>query len=145
MPERDDGQELRAKLDALKAALERRRAEKSAKEAGGASASGGAGSGSAFSLGLRAASEFSVPIVVGALIGWRLDLWMGTRPAFLIALFFLGAAAGVLNVVRAASPKAPPTDRNSSLSGAQAPDKDGRRSALAAGEKAPDGADDDED
>jgi ATP synthase protein I len=145
MGERDDGQELRAKLDALKEALERRRAEKSAKEASGASQSERAGTGSAFSLGLRAASEFSVPIVVGALIGWRLDRWMGTKPAFLIALFFLGAAAGVLNVIRAASPKVPLTDRNSSLSHAEAADKDGRRAAPAAGEKAPDGADDDED
>jgi ATP synthase protein I len=145
MGERDDDQELRAKLDALRSALERRSAEKRAKEASGPSQSERAATGSAFSLGLRASGEFAAPIVVGALIGWRLDRWMGTKPALLIALFLLGAAAGVLNVIRAASPKVAVTDRNSSLSGVHAPDKDGRRSAPAADAEAPGGADDDED
>jgi ATP synthase protein I len=145
MAERDDDQALRAKLDALGIALARRRAEKSAEETRGPSESERAATASAISLALRAAGEFAAPIIVGALVGWRLDRWIGTKPAFLIAFFLLGAAAGVWNVVRATSPKVPPTDRNSSLSDAQAPDKDGRRTAPAAGETAPSGADDDED
>jgi ATP synthase protein I len=55
-------------------------------------------------LGLRAASEFVAAIIVGGLIGWGLDAWLGTKPAFLIAFFFLGVAAGVVNVIRATSP-----------------------------------------
>ncbi|MGD1038149.1 MAG: AtpZ/AtpI family protein [Roseiarcus sp.] len=145
MGEPDDDQALRAKLDALKGALERRRAEKRAGEAAGPSESERAATASAISLGLRASAEFAAPIVVGGLIGWRLDVWLGTKPAFLIALFLLGAAAGVWNVVRTTSPKGPADDRNSSLSGDAAPDKDGRRSAPAGRAEAPGGADDDED
>lgn len=145
MAEPEDEQALRAKLDALKGALERRSAEKRAEEAAGPSESERAATASAISLGLRAASEFAAAIVVGGLIGWRLDVWLGTKPAFLIVFFMLGVAAGVWNVIRATSPKGPPKDRNSSLSGDAAPDKDGRRSAPAAGFEAPGGADDDED
>jgi ATP synthase protein I len=41
-------------------------------------------------------------LVVGGGIGWLLDRWLGTSPAFLIVFFLLGAAAGTLNVFRAA-------------------------------------------
>ncbi len=145
MAEPDDDQALRAKLDALRRALERRGAEKRAQEAGGPTESERAATASAISLGLRAAGEFAASIVVGGLIGWQFDRWLGTKPAFLIAFFLLGAAAGVWNVIRATSPKGPPIDRNSRLSPAHAPDKDGRRSAPAAGNEPPGGADDDED
>ena len=36
-----------------------------------------------------------------ALIGYGLDRWLGTRPWATIVLFFLGVAAGMLNVYRA--------------------------------------------
>jgi len=145
MAERDDDQALRAKLDALGIALARRRAEKSAEETRGPSESERAATASAISLALRAAGEFAAPIIVGALVGWRLDRWIGTKPAFLIAFFLIGAVAGVWNVIRATSPKGPPKDRNSSLSDGASPDKDVRRSAPTAGAEAPGGADDDED
>ena len=87
MAEPDDDQALRAKLDALKGALERRSAEKRAGEAAGPSESERAATASAISLGLRAASEFAAAIVVGGLIGWQLDRWLGTKPAFLIVVF----------------------------------------------------------
>jgi hypothetical protein len=47
-------------------------------------------------------------------------------------------------LIRAASPKVPQSDRKSSLSHAEAADKDGRRAAPAADAKAPGGADDDD-
>jgi ATP synthase protein I len=145
MAEPDDDHALRAKLDALRGALERRGAEKRAGEAAGPSEAERAGTASAISMGVRAGSEFVAAIVVGGLIGWQLDRWLGTKPAFLIAFFLIGAVAGVWNVIRATSPKGPPKDRNSSLSGDAAPDKDGRRSAPAGRAEAPGGADDDED
>jgi ATP synthase protein I len=40
-------------------------------------------------------------LLVGLAIGWGLDWWLGTRPWLLIVFFFLGAAAGILNVYRA--------------------------------------------
>ncbi len=145
MAEPDDDQALRAKLDALRGALERRNAEKRAAQAGEPSDSDRAATASAISMGLRAGSEFVASIVVGGLIGWLIDRWLGTKPAFLIALFLVGSVAGVRNVIRATSPKGPQTDRNSPLSGDAAPDKDGRRSAPAAGNGPLGGAEDDED
>ena len=41
--------------------------------------------------------------MVGTFIGWALDRWLGTTPLFLVMLFFLGAAAGMLNVWRMVS------------------------------------------
>ena len=58
-----------------------------------------AGVGRAF----RMVSEFAAAIIVGAALGFALDALFGTRPIFLIVLFLLGFAAGVLNVVRAAA------------------------------------------
>jgi ATP synthase protein I len=40
--------------------------------------------------------------VVGGGIGWLLDQWLGTLPWFLLLFFFLGAAAGTMNVFRTA-------------------------------------------
>lgn len=47
--------------------------------------------------------EFVSPIVVGGLIGWWLDEWLGTRPWSMIALTCLGLAAGVLTIYRVAA------------------------------------------
>jgi ATP synthase protein I len=145
MAERDDDRALGARLEALRRALDRRGAEKRAGEAAGPSESERAATASAISLGLRAGGELVASIVGGALIGWLIDRGLGTKPAFLIAFFLAGAAGGVWNVIRATSPKAPQNDRNSRLSHAAAPDKDGRRPAPAAGNEPLGGADDDED
>lgn len=145
MAESDDDQALRAKLDALKGALDKRSAEKRAEEAAGPSESERVGTSSAISMALRAASEFAAAIVVGVAIGWRFDTWFGTKPAFLIVFFLLGSTAGVWNVIRLTSPKTSLKDRNSRLSDAHAPDKDVRRSAPAAETGALSRADDDED
>jgi ATP synthase protein I len=50
----------------------------------------------------RFATEFVVAVVVGGGLGWLLDRFLGTRPIFLLVMFVLGAAAGILNVMRAA-------------------------------------------
>ena len=42
-------------------------------------------------------------VAVGALIGWTIDRWLGTTPAFMIALLFLGAGGGMMNLWRMAS------------------------------------------
>jgi ATP synthase protein I len=66
------------------------------------------------SRGLRLGSEFIAAILVGAGIGYLLDLWLNTGPWLLLVLLLVGFAAGVLNVTRAAAemnraaPKAPP-------------------------------------
>jgi ATP synthase protein I len=52
---------------------------------------------------LRAGIEMVGTLAVGVGIGWALDLWLGTGPWLLVVFFFVGAAAGMLNVYRAMS------------------------------------------
>lgn len=58
---------------------------------------------SGFGVAFRIGVELVAALVVGVGAGLLLDRWLGTTPWFLIVFFFLGAAAGVLNVYRAAS------------------------------------------
>lgn len=57
---------------------------------------------SAFARGFRLSTELVAGVLVGALIGWLLDRWLGISPWGLIVFLLLGFAAGVLNVMRAA-------------------------------------------
>ena len=54
--------------------------------------------GNAFKLG----TELVAAVIVGTIIGFILDSWFDTKPWLIIIFFFLGAAAGMLNVIRAA-------------------------------------------
>ena len=99
----DNADELKARLAKLTSDLRARR------EAGDKEADRKAegdltdkGLGQAMSLGFRVLSEFVAAIMVGALIGWRLDEWLGTGPLFLILLMGLGVAAGFWTVYRLA-------------------------------------------
>jgi len=51
----------------------------------------------------RVAVELVAGIAVGGFLGWLLDSWLGTTPLFMVVLFFIGAAAGMMNVWRAAT------------------------------------------
>ena len=55
--------------------------------------------GSAFKLG----TELVAAVAVGTIIGFILDNWFDTKPWLIIIFFFLGAAAGMLNVFRTAN------------------------------------------
>ena len=137
MAERDGGEDedrlLRARLEKLSGALEKQRKESlPRRDAGGGGDTSGK-FGSAMGLGMRVASEFAAAIVVGGLIGWLLDYWLGTKPAFMIVFFMLGVAAGVWNVIRATSPS------RSELAKAR------QNNPPAARQAAPPGADEDED
>jgi ATP synthase protein I len=52
-------------------------------------------------FGFRIGIELVVAVVVATALGWAIDRWLGTRPWGMIVLFFLGVAAGMLNVYRA--------------------------------------------
>lgn len=58
---------------------------------------------SGWNRGMRLGSEFVAAILVGAGIGYLLDLWLGTSPWLLLVMLLVGFAAGVLNVVRTAN------------------------------------------
>jgi len=88
-------------LGDLDARLRHARAESqvpAAKEGGNL---GGPASG--FGVAFRIGTELVAALIVGVGIGLLLDRWLDTGPLFLVVFFFLGAAAGVLNVYRAAS------------------------------------------
>jgi ATP synthase protein I len=96
MDERDPLESLRD----LEKGLDRARQERR-----GATAPGRGGLGfnsqNAIGQGLRIGVELVVAVVVGVGIGWACDRWLGTRPWGMIGFFFLGVAAGLVNVYRA--------------------------------------------
>jgi len=55
--------------------------------------------GNAFKLG----TELVAAVAVGTIIGFILDTWFDTKPWLMIIFFFLGAASGMLNVIRTAN------------------------------------------
>ncbi len=46
---------------------------------------------------------FVLAVLFGFLAGYFLDRWLGTSPLFMILFFFIGVAAGVVNVIRTAN------------------------------------------
>ena len=68
---------------------------------------------SAMARGFRLSTELVAGVVVGAMIGWLFDRWLGISPWGLIVFLLLGFAAGVLNVMRVAGvvPNADRTDQ----------------------------------
>jgi ATP synthase protein I len=96
---------LQARLAKLTADLQsQHEADRKEAERKAVANSSGKNLGQAISLGVRVLTEFIGPIIVGALIGWRLDVWLHTTPFLLILLLGLGAAAGFRNVYRLAAP-----------------------------------------
>ena len=55
----------------------------------------------AMGLAFRVAVELVSALAVGVGLGWLIDRWLGTSPWAMVVMFFLGAAAGMLNVYRA--------------------------------------------
>jgi len=62
------------------------------------------GSSNAASLGkaLKISTELVAAVVVGSTIGFLLDNWFDTKPLLIICFFFIGVAAGILNVFKSA-------------------------------------------
>lgn len=56
----------------------------------------------AMAQGYRQATELIVATLVGAFLGFWLDRWLNSSPAFLISLFLLGMITGVRNMLRSA-------------------------------------------
>lgn len=87
--EPDDLRELGEKLDEAR----RREAAKEPKQADVAP----------LAVAFRFTTEMVAALIVGGALGWGLDWLFGTRPFLMVVMFFLGAAAGIRNVMRAAT------------------------------------------
>jgi len=51
---------------------------------------------------LKISTELVASVVVGSTIGFLLDNWFDTKPMLTFCFFFMGVAAGILNVFRSA-------------------------------------------
>ena len=50
----------------------------------------------------KISTELVAAVVVGSTMGFLLDNWFGTKPMLTICFFFMGVAAGILNVFKSA-------------------------------------------
>ncbi|QND49694.1 F0F1 ATP synthase assembly protein [Rhizobium lusitanum] len=57
---------------------------------------------------MKISSEFIAAIIVGAVLGYVFDRFVGTAPWGMIILLLLGFCAGVLNILRSAGEVATP-------------------------------------
>lgn len=76
---------------------------------------------SGYARGMRIATEFVAAIIVGCILGYLIDLGVGTSPWGLLIGMLMGFAAGILNVTRtvtqmnAASPPPPGSDNGTGV------------------------------
>ena len=49
---------------------------------------------------LKISTELVAAVVVGSTLGFILDNWFDTKPWLTICFFFIGVAAGILNVIK---------------------------------------------
>ena len=53
-------------------------------------------------IALKLSTELVAAVAVGTIIGFILDNWFGTKPWLILIFFFVGVAAGIMNVVKSA-------------------------------------------
>lgn len=64
---------------------------------------GAASRGGSMGTAFRLSADLVSAVVAGAGLGWGLDWLLGTGPWMLLLFFFLGIAAGIMNVIRTAN------------------------------------------
>jgi ATP synthase protein I len=90
---------LSVRLRRLGEKIDKRRVNRSADPA---SASQSVTGPSGFARGFQLSSELVAGVIVGAVIGWSLDYWLGISPWGMIVFVLVGFVAGVVNVMRSA-------------------------------------------
>ncbi len=105
MAEEEDDKDLRARLDSLSTALDaQQKASQDQKAVTGQTEEAGTLHRPGHEPRLsRPDPNSSRRVVVGGLIGWKLDDWCHTTPLFLIVFLGAGTAAGFWNVYRIAA------------------------------------------
>ncbi len=53
-------------------------------------------------IALKLSTELVAAVAVGTIIGFILDDWFDTKPWLILIFFFVGVAAGIMNVVKSA-------------------------------------------
>jgi len=86
-----DLEDLKTRLKIARSKLQNQNSEKANKKKG-------VFLGNAFKLG----TELVAAVAVGTIIGFILDNWFDTKPVLIIVFFLFGAAAGIMNVFKAA-------------------------------------------
>ena len=59
-------------------------------------------SSSSMGTAFKMSTELVSAVAVGTIIGFILDNWFGTKPWLILIFFFVGVAAGIINVVKTA-------------------------------------------
>ena len=59
-------------------------------------------SNSSMGTAFKMSTELVAAVAVGTIIGFILDNWFGTKPWLILIFFFVGVAAGIMNVVKSA-------------------------------------------
>ncbi len=75
-----------------------------------------------YALAVKLSSEFIAGVVVGVLLGYLFDRFLGTSPWGLIVFLLLGFCAGVLNVLRSTGAVAQPGPAANGQSGTSGKD-----------------------
>ncbi len=57
---------------------------------------------SSLGIAFKMSTELVSAVAVGTIIGFILDNWFGTKPWLILIFFFVGVAAGIMNVVKSA-------------------------------------------
>ena len=57
---------------------------------------------SSFGKAFQLSTELVSAVLVATIIGFILDNWFDTKPWLIIVFFFIGVAAGIMNVIRSA-------------------------------------------
>jgi ATP synthase protein I len=95
-----EDRDLRERLDRLSSAIEKKRANAQGGDGTGDHAVIGGETGRAMAQGFRIVTELAAGVLVGCVIGWQLDKWIGTSPLFLLVFLGLGTTAGFWNMMR---------------------------------------------
>lgn len=90
--------DLSARLKRLDAGLDRKRADTAAAARTRRAAT--PAEATALAKGIRISAEFMAGVILGGVLGWSVDHYLGTKPWGLVVLLLLGFATGVYNVMR---------------------------------------------
>jgi len=104
--EKDKSDEMKANLDDLGTRVS------AAQDANKPKKASGLNEVTTYGIATRLVAELVAGLLVGVLFGWYLDQLFDTKPWIMIVMIIIGAAAGIMNVMRAAKQLMPNEPHN---------------------------------